>query len=102
MNFWAIIFIIYAFFTLTSFLVSLSQAFEARRLICLKVGKDYYNSFPKQSIFARAIAILTSFFLYAIPIVNFFMAFYLIIYFEEMTNKTVQKWLVEHNKGEGT
>lgn len=101
MNFWTVILIIYAFFTFTPFFVSLTQAFEVRRLIYLKVGKDYYNSIPKQSIFARAIAILTSFFLCAIPIMNFFMTFYLIIHDGEMTNKSVQKWLTEHNKGEG-
>ena len=101
MDFWTIIFIIYAFFTFTPFFTSLTQAFEVRRLICLKVGENYYHSIPKQGIFARAIAILTSFFLCAIPIMNFFMTFYLIIHDEEMVNNSVQKWLTEHNKGEG-
>lgn len=99
MNFWNVLFVIYVFFTITPFLVSLSQVYEIRRLICLKVGKSYYNSF-KQSIPVRIIAGLTSFFLYAIPILNFFVTFYLITHTEEIVNSRVQKWLTEHKKSE--
>lgn len=99
MNFWAVIFTIYIFFTITLFFVSTTQAFEARRRIYAKVGKNYYDSFSKRSIIERIVKLLTSFFLSAIPILNFFVTFHAIIHAEEIINSSVQKWLTEHKQG---
>ncbi len=96
MNFWIVILTIYIFFTITLFFVSTAQAFEVRRRIYAKVGKNYYDSFSKRSIVEKIVKLLTSFFLSAIPILNFFVTFHAIIHDEELVNSSVQKWLAEH------